>query len=169
MYFQNFPLVLYDMKGDKQKKLVTDIVKRVKVRSKILDTASLYQKYFVVQGERPEDVAFKHFGKSDLHWVILLTNNITDAYYGWPMSYADFERYMKETYTNPDGIHHYEKKQSSGDTEVHIECMSTDVGAVSVSNREFEQRKQDAMSEIKLLDQSYLQAFLEEFDKLIGE
>ena len=47
--------------------------------------------------------------------------------------------------------------------------MSTDVGAVSVSNREFEQRKQDAMSEIKLLDQSYLQAFLEEFDKLIGE
>ena len=85
------------------------------------------------------------------------------------MSYADFERYMKETYTNPDGIHHYEKKQSSGDTEVHIECMSTDVGAVSVSNREFEQRKQDAMSEIKLLDQSYLQAFLEEFDKLIGE
>ena len=29
--------------------------------------------------------------------------------------------------------------------------MSTDVGAVSVSNREFEQRKQDAMSEIKLL------------------
>ena len=43
--------------------------------------------------------------------------------------------------------------------------MSTDV-AVSVSNREFEQRKQDAMSEIKLLDQSYF-TFLEEFDKLI--
>ena len=84
------------------------------------------------------------------------------------MSYADFERYMKETYTNAEGIHHYEKKQSSGDTGVHIECMSTDVG-VSVSNREFEQRRQDEMSEIKLLDQSYLQAFLEEFDKLIGE
>ena len=45
--------------------------------------------------------------------------------------------------------------------------MSTDVGGVSVSNREFEQRRQDEMSEIKLLDQSYLQAFLEEFDKLI--
>ena len=85
-YFNSFPLVLYDMKGDQRKKLVTDIIKRVKVRHKILDTASLYQKYFVVKGERPEDVAFKHFGKSDLHWVILLTNNITDAYYGWPMS-----------------------------------------------------------------------------------
>tara|TARA_B100000575_G_scaffold96582_1_gene76985 strand:- start:988 stop:1500 length:513 start_codon:yes stop_codon:yes gene_type:complete len=168
-YFNQFPLVLYDMKGDKRKKLVTDIIKRVKVRNKILDTASLYQKYFIVQGERPEDVAFKHFGKSELHWVILLTNNITDAYYDWPMSYADFENFLKDKYTNPDAIHHFEKKQTSGDTSVHIECMSTDIGAVSISNREVEQRKQDSISEIKLLDQSYLSAFLEEFDKLMEE
>ena len=168
-YFNSLPLVLYDMKGDQKKKLVTDIIKRVKVRHKILDTASLYQKYFVVKGERPEDVAYKHFGKSNLHWVILLTNNITDAYYGWPMSYADFENFLKDKYTNPDAIHHHEKKQSSGDTNIHIECMSTDTGAVSVSNREFEQREQDRISEIKLMDQSYLAAFLEEFDKLMEE
>ena len=36
-YFNSFPLVLYDMKGDQRKKLVTDIIKRVKVRHKILD------------------------------------------------------------------------------------------------------------------------------------
>ena len=47
--------------------------------------------------------------------------------------------------------------------------MSTDIGAVSISNREVEQRKQDSISEIKLLDQSYLSAFLEEFDKLMEE
>ena len=168
MYFGNFRKIAYSL--DKRYfKSVTDIMSRVKIRDGILDNITLYNKYDVKSGETPENIAFKHFGNPELHWVILLTNNITDAYYGWPMSYADFERYMKETYTNPDGIHHYEKKQSSGDTEVHIECVSTDVGAVSVSNREFEQRKQDAMSEIKLLDQSYLQAFLEEFDKLIGE
>ncbi len=147
-YFNSFPLVLYDMKGDQR---------------------SLYQKYFVVKGERPEDVAFKHFGKSDLHWVILLTNNITDAYYGWPMSYADFENFIKDKYTNPDAIHHHEKPQTSGDTDIMIECMSTDAGAVSVSNREYEQRIQDDISEIKLMDQSYLAAFLEEFDKLMEE
>ena len=50
-----------------------------------------------------------------------------------------------------------------------IECMSTDAGAVSVSNREYEQRIQDDISEIKLMDQSYLAAFLEELDKLMEE
>ena len=47
--------------------------------------------------------------------------------------------------------------------------MSTDAGAVSVSNREYEQRIQNDISEIKLLDQGYLSTFLDEFDKLIGE
>ena len=81
-YFNSFPLVLYDMKGDR-KKLVTDIIKRVKVRHKILDENLVYIKsILLLKVKNHEDVAFKHFGKSDLHWVILLTNNITDAYYG---------------------------------------------------------------------------------------
>ena len=85
------------------------------------------------------------------------------------MSYAEFETFLKDKYTNPEGIHHYEKKQTSGDTGVHIECMESDAGSVSVSNREYEQRKQNDISEIKLLDQGYLSTFLDEFDKLIGE
>ncbi len=169
MYFSSFPLILYDMKGDQKAKLATNIIKRVKVREKVLDAAMLYQKYFVQPGERPEDVAFNHFGKSEYHWIILLTNNITDAYYGWPMSYAEFETYLKDKYPNPEGIHHYEKKQTSGDTDIHIECMESDAGSVSVSNREYEQRIQNDISEIKLLDQGYLSTFLDEFDKLIGE
>ena len=48
---------------------------RVKVREKILDVASLYDRYDVPSGERPEDTAFKHFGSTQYHWVVLLTNN----------------------------------------------------------------------------------------------
>ena len=161
MYFNSFPLILYDMKGDDKQKLAVNIIKRVKVRSKILDTASLFQKYFVNPGERPEDVANKHFGKSELHWVILLTNNITDAYYQWPMSYTDFENYLKDKYEIPGATHHHEKKLTSGDTGVHIECASSDSGSVAVSNREYEHRLQDDMSEIKLLSNDYLPLFLD--------
>ena len=50
---------------------------RVKVRNKVVDEISLYEKYDVPSGERPEDTAFKHFGSAKYHWVILLTNNIT--------------------------------------------------------------------------------------------
>ena len=115
-----FPKGNYDLKGDGNFKLVTDIMRRVKVRSKIIDEASLYDKYDVPSGEKPEDTAYKHFGDPELHWVILMTNDITDRYYGWPLSLQDFEIFITDKYDNPDGIHHYEVTKSSGKTTVTL-------------------------------------------------
>jgi len=176
MYFSKFEKGYYDIKGDGNQKLVTDLMTRVKVREKILDEAMLYDTYDVPSGEKPEDTAFKHFGSSQYHWVILLTNNITDRYYGWPLSEQDFETYIIDKYTNPDAIHHYEIIQSSGpqkgngpnDYSHKVEVNSDTVGAQSISNREYEQRLQDEKRTIKLLSPGYLQAFIEEFNNLVG-
>ena len=177
MYFNKFPKGNYDLKGDGKFKLVTDIMRRVKVRSKIVDEASLYDKYDVPSGEKPEDTAFKHFGDAELHWVILFTNNVTDRYYDWPLSFQDFEAFVKDKYANPDGIHHYEVTRSSGKTTGNgpddyshkIEVNSDASGAQSVSNRECEQRLQDQKRQIKLLNPSFLGLFIQEFEKLISK
>ena len=175
MYFKNFEKGFYDLKGDGNLKLVTDLMTRVKVREKIVDEASLYDKYDVPSGERPEDTAFKHFGSSQYHWVILLSNNITDAFYDWPMSEQEFETFINDKYSNPDAIHHYELTQSSGkltgsgpdDYSHKIEVNSDATGAESVSNRQYEQRIQDKKRSINLLNPAYLTAFIEEFDNLV--
>ena len=175
MYFRQFEKGYYDLKGDGKQKLVVDLMTRVKVREKILDEASLYDKYDVPSGERPEDTAFKHFGSSQYHWVVLLTNNITDAYYEWPMSDQTFETFIRDKYSNPDAIHHYEVTTSSGKTtgdgpddySHKIEVNSDATGAQSVSNREFEQRIQDSKRSINLLNPAYLTTFIEEFNNLV--
>ena len=175
MYFSQFEQGYYDLKGDGKEKLVTDLMTRVKVREKVIDEASLYDKYDVPSGERPEDTAFKHFGSSQYHWVILMTNNITDAYYEWPMSEQTFETFLIDKYAEPGAIHHYEVSQSSGRTSAQgpddysylVEVNSDATGAQSVSNREFEQRLQDQKRQINLLNPSYLNTFIEEFDKLV--
>jgi hypothetical protein len=175
MYFKNFQKGLYDIKGDGNQKLVTDLMTRVKVREKIVNEAMLYDTYDVPSGEKPEDTAYKHFGSSQYHWVILLTNNITDRYYDWPLTEQDFETYITDKYTNPDAVHHYEITQSSGpqtgngpDDYTHkIEVNSTQSGAQSVSNREYEQRLQDEKRQIRLLDPNYLLTFIDEFEKLV--
>ena len=175
MYFSQFEQGYYDLKGDGNEKLVTDLMTRVKVREKIIDEASLYDKYDVPSGERPEDTAFKHFGSAQYHWVILMTNNITDAFYEWPMSEQTFETFLEDKYTNPGAIHHYEVTQSSGITKAQgpedysylIEVNSDAAGAQSVSNREYEQRIQDSRRSIQLLSPSYLNTFLEEFNELV--
>jgi hypothetical protein len=174
MYFSTFEKGFYDIKGNGDKKLVTDLMTRVKVRSKIINEASLYDKYDVPSGERPEHTAFKHFGSTEYHWVILLTNNITDAYYGWPLSEQDFQTFVNDKYANADAVHHYELTQSSGkqtgngpeDYSHKLEVNSDTLGAQAVSNREYEQRLQDKKRSIQLLNPSYLSTFIDEFKKL---
>jgi len=175
MYFSKFPNLVYDMKGDGNVKLVTNILRRIKVRDKVRDNLSLFDNYDLDIGDTPESVSYKVYGSVDYYWVILLMNNIKDRYYDWPLSYQAFESYVKDKYANPSGIHHYEITQSSGTTTSNgpddydylIEVNSTQPGAVAVTNYEYEQRLQDKKRQIKLLKPGFLKAFETEFEKLV--
>jgi len=174
-YFDRFPLMTYDIKDNNQYKLLPDILRRVKLRAAIKSGVFLFDKYDVPYGDKPEDVAFKFYGDAELHWVILMTNNVTDRYYQWPMTQPQFQEFLEDKYDNPDGIHHYEITRTSGRTTSNgpgdyshlVECNSDEDGAVSVSNRDYEERLQDQYRQIRLLDPKYITAFTEEFFALI--
>ena len=174
-YFSKFPMMIYDMKNNGNFKLLPDILRRVKQRSAIKSGQLIFDTYDVRNGERPEDIAYKWFGDAELHWVILMTNNVTDRYYDWPMSDAQFEVYLDDKYTNPDAVHHYEITKDSGDTTSQgpndyshkVEVNSDTDNAVSISNRQYEEREQDKKRAIRLLNQKFLPDFIAEFDKLI--
>ena len=175
-FFEQFPLVNYNLSGINGNTIqVTDIFRRVKARSKIADNVTLFDKYDVAEGEKPEDVAYKMYGEADYFWVITLINNIVNRYYDWPLDQFSFQQYIKDKYTNPDAIHHYEITQLSGiqsgegpaDYSHKIEVNSDYPGAQSVSNRQYEEREQDKKRQIKVLSPQYLGAFEEEFTQLI--
>ena len=173
-YFSRFPLFVYDVKNNNNYKLLPDILRRVKLRATIKSGGMLFDKYDVKEGEKPEDVAFKWFGDPELHWVILMTNNITDRYYEWPMRQADFADFLTDKYGagSEDAVHHYELAQTSGsttsiDNSHMLEVNSDTDGATTITNREFEERVQDDLRQIKLLDEKYLTSFTEEFFALV--
>ena len=174
MYFSKFPLMVYDIKGDKTYKLLPDILRRVKLRSSLASSRFVFDKYNVKEGEKPEDIAFKYYGDAQYHWIIMMVNNITDRYYGWPMTQADFADFLTDKYGagSEDAVHHYELAQTSGATtssdESHMLEVNSDTdNATSISNRQFEERQQDKFRQINLLDEKYLDAFTEEFFGLI--
>lgn len=176
MFFSKFPKMLYDIDGKGNLKIVTDLLRRVKIRSAVKDGSTLFDKYDVQNGETPESLAYKIYGDAKYHYIILILNNITDRYYGWPLSDYSFEVYVKSKYSNPGAIHHYEITQSSGRTTSNgpedyshrIEVSSDMAGAEAVTNYEYENRLQSEKRQIKLLDPAYLPAFEEEFNKLIN-
>ena len=83
--------------------------------------------------------------------------------------------YRRYGLANIDGIHHYEITQASGPTSANgpgdyshlVECNSDEENAVSVSNRDYEERLQDKYRQIRLLNPKYLTSFVEEFENLI--
>ena len=177
LYFNQFPKIQYNLTGNNgDLKTITDIWRRVKVRSKIANNVSLLDKYDVEEGETPETVAYKVYGTTDYFWVVCLMNNIVNRYYDWPLDEYNFQQYVADKYSNPSGVHHYEKLQSSGrqtgegpaDYSHYIECNSTDTGAQSVSNIEYERRLQDKKRQIYILLPRYLSSFEEEFEELIS-
>ena len=176
-YFSQFPLMAYDVAGNKNYKLLPNILKRVKLRSGLRSGSFLFDNYDVKDGERPEDVAFKWFGDAQLHWVILMTNNITDRYYQWPLTQPQFQEYLTDKYGagSEDAVHHYEITQSSGPTSGSgpsdyshlVECNSDEENPSIITNRQYEQRLQDKYRQIRLLDKKYLKTFVNEFEGLI--
>ncbi len=172
-YFKNFPIIPYDSAGDGKLKDVTNLLRRVVVRSKVKDNAAVFDTYDVHDGETPEIIAHKLYGDIKKHWVILLFNNIKDRYHDWPMSQTQFNQYMTDKYgTNQGGVHHYEIDDDSGDSDTKIDIGTSNSlypSATPISNLDYEQTRQDNLRKIKLLDPRYVDAFVTEFNKKIKE
>ena len=184
MYFDSFPIIQYGS-TDGTIKNVTNLLRRVAIRSKVKTNASLFDTYDVKSGETPEIIADKIYDDPELHWIVMLVNNITDRYHDWPMNQQQFNTYVNEKYSNPDGIHHHEISQVSGDTTQKIEVYDPDLlsstsagdvsdtnaytSATAITNREYEESEQDRKRKIRLLDPRYLDNFVEEFTTLIKQ
>ena len=172
MYFKSFPTVPYDSQGNGKFKDVKNLLRRVGVRAKVKSNTSLFDTYDIKNGETPETIAFKMYGDANLHWVVMLLNDITDRYHDWPMSEAQFLQFVNEKYSNVDAVHHYEISQSSGDTSVKINIGTDNTDyptATAITNFEHEQEQQDIKRKIRLLDPSFVTDFVEEFKSLMSE
>ena len=172
-YFSYYPKILYDVEGNGNPKVITNLLRRVKIKNGLKESASLFDEVEVQNGETPEILADNFYGDQKYYWIILLFNNIKDRFYDWPLSQDQFEKYVNDKYSDINGIHHYEIAQESGPTTSFdhshkIQVNSTVSGATSVTNYEYELRKQLAKGRIKLLRSEFLDLITEEFSTLIG-
>ena len=169
-YFQHFPKIIYDpiSNGDNAK-LVTNILKRVRMRANMKKNVVMLDQYDIQENETPEIVADRHHGSVYYHWVVMLVNNISDVNHDWVKSTRQLQKYLQSKYTEAQltEAHHYEIPQSSGDTTVNIQVPQGTSDAVTITNYEYETALNESKREIDLLRNDYLEFFIEEFDELI--
>ena len=118
-YFEELPNIAYPSLLSNRNKsedriIVKNIFKRSKLRSDVDQAITAFNYYYIEQGMRPDMVAKKLYDDSELDWVILSVNNITNVRNQWPLEHNDLHEYMLEKYGSEENIskiHHYETKK----------------------------------------------------------
>ena len=118
-YFEELPNILYpsllpSRNKIEQRILVKNIFKRSKLRSDVDQAITAFDYYYVKEGMRPDILAEKLYDNSELDWVILTSNNITNIRDQWPLDHNDFRAYLLDKYGSDSVIssvkHHETRK-----------------------------------------------------------
>ena len=187
-YFRELPNLEYQSflsssRGSDEYLLVKNIFRRVKLRDDLQNVFTIFNKYQIQEGARPDTVAEELYGSSQYDWVVLIGAGIINVRNEWPLSDRDIYRYSEQLYGNDlNDIHHYETtevKDSRGrlifpagkivdstftipDPNISIQTLNPVVG---ISNYEYEVRKNNKKRDIYVLKPAYLQQVINDTRK----
>ena len=193
-YFRELPNLLYQsFLPDKRSSLdyteVKNLFRRTKLRDDLQNVFTIFDKYEIPDGFRPENVAEDFYGNDELDWVVLTTAGIVNVRNEWPLNNRDIFNYSFEKYgDNLNTTRFFETKEiknSSGsiilekgkvvdsdfvfkyyDTNGIVEVKGTNV-RTGVSNYDYEVRLNEEKRSIFVLKPEYLQQFLNDFRDII--
>ena len=170
---------------------VKNLFKRIALRQDIYQDLSFFTKYKITGNDRPDNIASKVYGRSDLDWVVLTSNNIINIQDEWPMPQLEFDAYLLNkygTYDNLNSSHHYETTELKNDDVIIVQKglqvpstysityyfdsgidsgMVTSYPVVEITNYQYEEKLNDDKRNIFLLKPRYLNVIIDDLDELM--
>ena len=189
-YFRELPNLLYpSFLPEKVSSLdfieVKNIFRRVKMRDDLQNNFTLFQKYQIPEGARPDTVSEELFGSANFDWIVLTVAGIINVRNEWPLSNQDLFKYVDNKYGDSINSTRFfetkEVKDSNGrlilskgkivDSNFTIpkpgEPTATLNPVVGISNFEYETRLNEEKRNIFILREEYLQEFLDDMRQIM--
>ena len=190
MYFSLLPNIEYDEKPISYPFSESDFVtaknffRRYKLNDDVFSYAVFFSKYAIEDGERIDMLAKKAYGDPFYDWVILLTNNMVNAQYDWPLTNYQVSKVLESEYDDAyTEIAYYEtikigqyaaglrvdeaffnaQHKINNNGTVSIVNGSAICGPVTVAEDFY--RENEKKREIYLLKPAYFQSFVNDFRK----
>ena len=194
-YFRELPEVEYqsflsDAISSKDYLTVKNLFRRNKLRDDLQSSFTLFNKYEIVEGARPDTVAEEFYGSAELDWVVLITAGILNVRDEWPLSNYELYQYAEKKYgvENLNNFHHYETREikdsnnrlilpagkivddnftlnySDNGTNVSVSGNTVRTGVTDWTYETIENNKK---SSIFLLRRGYLQQFLNDMREIM--
>tara|TARA_Y200000002_G_scaffold380276_1_gene391404 strand:- start:1153 stop:1839 length:687 start_codon:yes stop_codon:yes gene_type:complete len=117
MYFKELPTLRYpSFLSDKNSSLdyvdAKNLFRRVKLREDLQNILTLFDKYEIPEGFRPENVAEELYNTDQLDWVVIVCSGIINIRDEWPLSNNDLYEFSVAKYgDNLNDVHHFETKE----------------------------------------------------------
>ena len=164
---------------------VKNIFRRAKLRDDLQNNFTVFDKYEVPMGARPDTVAEDLYGSAQFDWVVLTVAGILNVRNEWPLSDKDIYAYSFDKYGESlNSVRFFETKEvkdTSGrlvlpkgkvvDSNFTIpkpgEPLATLNPVTGISNYEYEVRLNDEKRNIFVLREEYLQEFLNDMRELM--
>lgn len=182
-YFRELPNLEYqsflsDRKSVDEYLTVKNLFRRVKLRDDLQNIFTIFDKYQIIDGARPDTVAEELYGSAQYDWVVLISAGITRVRDQWPLSDAQVYDYAESIYGEDlNDIHHYETTEVKDSQDRLILPAGKVVDAdftipkpgnptatlnpvVGISNYEYEVLKNNEKRGIYVLKPRYLQQVL---------
>ena len=189
-YFRELPNLRYpSFLSEKTSSLdfieVKNVFRRVKLRDDLQNNFTVFERYEIPMGFRPDVVAEELYGSDQLDWVVLTVAGILNVRNEWPLSDRDLYDYSIDKYGEDlNSVRFFETKEvkdANGrlilpkgkvvDSNFTIpkpgEPTATLNPVVGISNYEYETRLNDEKRSIFVLREEYLQQFLNDMREIM--
>lgn len=174
MYFSKFDKIQY------QGKTVTNITNSILLKYRPMNNTTLYTYHVVQDGETPEMLAHKYYGKASDHWIILLLNNVVNPYFDWALTSNELAAMVTDKYGpgNEGKVHHLynlntKKVVDDYETSKYVSKYGDVIVPLPhyyspVSNMQHETELNTKKREVKILAPQYVQDFKNQFEDLMN-
>tara|TARA_B100000965_G_scaffold87778_1_gene71223 strand:- start:337 stop:984 length:648 start_codon:yes stop_codon:yes gene_type:complete len=164
---------------------VKNVFRRVKLRDDLQNNFTLFNKYEIPMGARPDNVAEDLYGSAQFDWIVLTVAGIINVRNEWPLNNRDLFDYANNKYGDSLNSNRFfettEVKDSTGrlilpkgkvvDSNFTIpkpgDPNATLNPVVGINNYEYETRLNDAKRNIFVLREEYLQEFLNDMREIM--
>tara|TARA_R100000908_G_scaffold30868_1_gene13924 strand:- start:353 stop:1000 length:648 start_codon:yes stop_codon:yes gene_type:complete len=182
-YFRELPELDYqsflsDSNSSSKYLRVKNLFRRTKIRDDLQNVFTLFNKYEIKEGARPDTVAEEFYGSAELDWVVIITAGIINVRNDWPLSSKELYDYSLEVYGDSlNDVNHWETKEikdlngklilpkgkvvDSDFTIPNPDVYNATINPVAyVTNYDYEVINNDKKRSIYILKREYLQQFL---------
>ena len=189
-YFRELPNLLYpSFLPEKISSLdyieVKNIFRRVKLRDDLHNSFTVFDKYEIPEGARPDIVAEELYGNPEFDWIVLTVAGILNVRNQWPLNNRDLYNYCLDKYGESLNSNRFfettKVKDSNGrlilpkgkvvDSNFTIpkpgEPTATINPVTGITNFEYETRLNDEKRNIFILKEGYLQQFLNDIREIM--